>query len=151
MTSTANRVHGGTVSWTRSAIGRRPRRVLVGLELGTGAAALVGGVLLVLAPDGSLLRADPSVLAGSPFPDYRWPGVLLAALVGGGYVLTGWWTWRSGSAARALSLFAGVGLVVFEAAELLWLGFQPLEAVFAVVGAIVAVLAALAPSEQRPA
>jgi hypothetical protein len=45
----------------------------------------------------------------------------------GATLLTGWWTWRSGLAARALSLFAGMGLVVFEAAEQLWLGFQPLE------------------------
>jgi len=61
------------------------RRLLV-----TGAAALVGGLLLAAAPDGSLLSADPAVLAGSPFADYRWPGVLLATLVGGGYLLTGW-------------------------------------------------------------
>jgi hypothetical protein len=131
----------------RRAMARRPRRILVGLELITGATALVGGVLLAIAPDGSLLAADPAVLAGSPFADYRWPGILLATLVGGGYLLTGWWQARSGVGARALSVFAGVGLVVFEAGELLWLGFQPLEAVFAVVGAVVAAVALLAPAE----
>ena len=36
---------------------------------------------------------------------------------------------------------AGAGLVCFEAAELAWLGFQPLEAVFAVVGVMVTGLA----------
>jgi hypothetical protein len=126
---------------------RRPRRILVGLELVTGATALVGGVLLAIAPEGSLLAADPAVLAGSPFADYRWPGILLATLVGGGYLLTGWWQARSGVGARALSVFAGVGQVVFEAGELVWLGFQPLEAVFAVVGATVAVLAVVAPDK----
>ena len=132
----------------RRAMARRPRRILVGLELITGATALVGGALLAIAPDGSLLAADPAVLAGSPFADYRWPGILLATLVGGGYLLTGWWQARSGVGARALSVFAGVGLVVFEAGELVWLGFQPLEAVFAVVGATVAVLAVVAPDER---
>ena len=132
----------------RRAMARRPRRILVGLELITGATALVGGVLLAIAPDGSLLAADPAVLAGSPFADYRWPGILLATLVGGGYLVTGWWQARSGVGARALSVFAGVGLVVFEAGELVWLGFQPLEAVFAVVGATVAVLAVVAPDER---
>ena len=131
----------------RRVMARRPRRILVGLELVTGATALVGGALLAIAPDGSLLAADPAVLAGSPFADYRWPGILLATLVGGGYLLTGWWQARSGVGARALSVFAGVGLVVFEAGELLWLGFQPLEAVLAVVGATVAVLAVVAPDE----
>ena len=132
----------------RRVMARRPRRILVGLELVTGATALVGGALLAIAPDGSLLAADPAVLAGSPFADYRWPGVLLATLVGGGYLVTGFWQARSGVGARALSVFAGVGLVVFEAGELLWLGFQPLEAVLAVVGATVAVLAVVAPDER---
>jgi hypothetical protein len=130
-----------------SRIARRPRRVLAGLELVTGASALVGGLLLAVAPDGSLLAADPAVLAGSPFPDYRWPGVLLATLVGGGFLLTGIWQARSGPGARALSAFAGVGLIAFETSELLWLGFQPLEAVLAGVGAAVAALALLAPAE----
>lgn len=118
------------------------------LELFTGATALVGGLLLAVAPDGALLRADPAVLAGSPFTDYRWPGVLLATLVGGGYLITGLWQWRSGAGARALAVAAGVGLVGFEGCELLWLGFQPLEAVFAIVGAAVATVALLAPSER---
>jgi|tagenome__1003787_1003787.scaffolds.fasta_scaffold20782974_1 hypothetical protein len=135
------------VTRTGSPIARRPRRILVGLELFTGATALVGGLLLAIAPDGSLLDADPAALTGSPFPDYRAPGILLAGLVGGGYLLTGFWQARSGFGARALSLLAGVGLVVFEGSELLWLGFQPLEAVLAVVGATVAALAVLAPPE----
>jgi hypothetical protein len=132
----------------RRVMARRPRRILVGLELFTGATALVGGVLLAIAPDGSLLAADTAVLAGSPFADYRWPGILLATLVGVGYLVTGFWQARSGVGARALSVFAGVGLVVFEASELLWLGFQPLEAVLAVIGAAVAVLAVVAPDER---
>ncbi|MGY1781967.1 hypothetical protein [Geodermatophilus sp. SYSU D01036] len=122
---------------------RRPGRALAALELGTGGMAVIGGLLLTIAPDGSLLDADPAALTGSPFSDYRWPGVLLATLVGGGYLLTGIWQWRDGRGARALSVLAGVGLVAFETAELLWLGFQPLEAVFALVGASVAAMALL--------
>jgi hypothetical protein len=141
----------GAPSPARPRIARRPRRVLAGLELCTGAAALAGGVLLAVAPDGSLLKADPAALAGSPFPDYRWPGILLAALVGGGYLVTGIWQARSGWGARGLSVFAGFGLIAFETSELLWLGFQPLEAVLAVVGATVATLALLAPGERGTA
>ncbi len=147
MTSTLHLPRRRPASPSRAAIAGRPRRVLVGLELFTGTTALAGGVLLAVAPDGALLKADPAVLAGSPFPDYRWPGVLLATLVGGGYLVTGFCTWRSGRRARALSVVAGGGLVLFEATELRWLGFQPLEAVFAVVGAVVATVALLAPAE----
>jgi len=121
--------------------GRRlRRRVLLGLELVTGAVA--GGGLLAVAPDGSLLRADPAALRGSPFSDWRPPGVLLATLVGGGYLLTAWWQRRDGRWARQLSMVAGAGLVTFEAFELAWIGFQPLEGVFAAVGAVVLLLAA---------
>ena len=120
---------------------RTARRTLVILELGTGSAALAGGVLLAAAPDGSLLQADPRVLAGSPFPDWRAPGVLLATLVGGGFLLAGWWQLADRRHARELSVLAGAGLIAFEAAELGWIGFQPLEAAFALVGAGVIALA----------
>jgi hypothetical protein len=140
--------HGGPARW--SAV-RRPgvaRRALVALELVTGVTGLVGGVLLAAAPDGSLLRADPATLAGSPFSDWRVPGVLLAGLVGGGFLLAGWWQWRGHRYARELSMIAGAGLVCFEAAELAWLGFQPLEAVFAAVGGTVVTLACHTPRTQ---
>jgi hypothetical protein len=65
------------------------RWALLALELVTGIAGLAGGVLLAVAPDGSLLRADPATLAGSPFSDWRVPGVLLAGLVGGGFLVAG--------------------------------------------------------------
>lgn len=94
-----------------------------------------------MAPDGSLLRADPAVLAGSPFRNWRVPGVLLAGLVGGGFLLAGWWQWRDYPYARESSLAAGAGLIAFEAAEVAWIGFQPLEAVFAMVGLAVIALA----------
>lgn len=125
------------------------RRALVALELVTGATGLAGGVLLAAVPDGALLHADPATLAGTPFADWRVPGVLLAGLVGGGFLLAGWWQWRGGRHARELSMAAGLGLVCFEAAELGWLGFQPLEAVFAVVGVTVTGLAWRLP-EARP-
>jgi hypothetical protein len=111
------------------------------VELATGALALLGGGLLAAKPDGSLLKADVSALAKSPFSDYRLPGVLLAGLVGGGFVATAVCQARRASFARELSMLAGAGIVVFEGAELLWLGFQPLEAVFAAVGVVVFVLA----------
>lgn len=118
---------------------KRPR-ILIGLELFTGMAAAVGGVLLVVDPDGSLLQAKMAALHDTPFADWRLPGTLLAILVGGGLLVTAAChlvRWRYAS---ALSVFAGAGLVAFEAVELAWLGFQPLEVVFAGVGMVIATL-----------
>jgi hypothetical protein len=50
--------------------------------------------------------------------------------------------------ARELSMAAGAGLVCFESAELAWIGFQPLEAVFALVGVTIVGLAWCMPSAQ---
>jgi hypothetical protein len=124
----------------------RRQRILVGLELFTGVAAFIGGLVLVARPDGSLMNAKVSALAGSPFSNWRVPGALLAALVGGGFLATGLWQWQDGWRARELSLLAGLGLVAFEGAELVWIGFQPLEAVFGAVGVVVVVLAWKLPS-----
>ena len=121
--------------------GPRRRRLLIGLELGTGAAALVGGVLLAVAPDGSLLRIEPALLQGSPFTDWRLPGLALAGLVGGGFLTAGAWERRNRRYAQELSILVGLGLIAFEVTELVWIGFQPLEGVFALVGAVVLALA----------
>ena len=48
--------------------------------------------------------------------------------------------WRR---ARALTAVAGTGLIAFEAAELAWLGFQPLQAVFGLVGLLLVAASAL--------
>jgi hypothetical protein len=104
-------------------------------------AAFIGGLLLVVKPDGSLMNARVSALTGSPFSNWRVPGALLATLVGGGFLATGLWQWRDGWHARELSLLAGLGLVAFEGAELVWIGFQPLESLFGAVGVVVVVLA----------
>jgi hypothetical protein len=52
------------------------------LLLGIG--ALAGGVALASKPDGSVMQFDVGLLAGSPFPDYFVPGLILGGLFGVG-------------------------------------------------------------------
>ncbi|MDK1327518.1 hypothetical protein [Arthrobacter sp. zg-Y1143] len=128
----------------------RAERTLIGLEFGTAAAALGGGILLAVRPDGAFLHADPHVLRRTPFTDWRLPGLLLAAGCGGGYLATGILQLRRHRSARPLGVAAGLSLIGLEAWETAYVEFQPLEAVFAVVGAAVAVLALRVPT-GRPA
>lgn len=118
----------------------RAHRVLVRVELATGASALLCGGLLVVRPDGSLLGLPARVLAGGPFQDWRLPGLLLAALVGVGYLTAGIWARRRYPYSRELSVFAGAGLFAFEAVEWGWIGFHPLQVVFMAVGVTVIAL-----------
>jgi hypothetical protein len=52
------------------------------LLLGIG--ALAGGIALASRPDGSVMQFDVGLLAGSPFPDYFVPGLILGGLFGVG-------------------------------------------------------------------
>lgn len=97
----------------------RLRRFAAALEGVVALAALAGGVSLAWAPDGSLLGASPRLLEGSGFHDYRVPGVLLAAVIGGGNALAAVLTLRKSAYASLLSLLAGGALVVFIVTETL--------------------------------
>ena len=80
--------HVATVHPTRGAIprpelGRAGKLCLVLLTL-LGLGAFAGGIVLATAPDGSGMGFDVAVLAGSPFPDFLVPGLVLAGVFGVG-------------------------------------------------------------------
>jgi hypothetical protein len=53
------------------------RKLAILVLLLNGLSATVGGAALLWAPDGSLLGMPLSFLEGTPFPDYRLPGLVL--------------------------------------------------------------------------
>jgi len=57
-------------------------RLAVVLEVFLGLGALFGGGAFILAPDGHLLGMPTKLLAGSPFPSYLVPGIILFTFVG---------------------------------------------------------------------
>ncbi|MCC3271754.1 hypothetical protein MUK71_07390 [Arthrobacter zhangbolii] len=128
----------------------RTERTLLGLEFGTAASALGGGILLALRPDGAFLHADPHVLQRTPFTNWRVPGLLLAAGCGGGFLAAGVLTLGRHRAARPVAVAAGTALIGLEAWEVAFVEFQPLEAMFAGVGAAVVVLALRLPRFPEP-
>jgi len=130
---------------------RRSTRALATLELVSGAAAIAGGTLLVVRPDGSLLMTKSAALAGTPFSDWRVPGVLLGTLVGGGGIVAGSAVLARSRYAGPLSVLFGAGLFGFEVVEACWIGFQPLELVFGAVGVGIVALAIRVPLRTRGA
>ncbi len=127
----------------------RAEKLLIGLELSTGAAALASGTLLAVRPDGSFLHADPRVLRRTPFRDWRLPGLLLAAGCGGGYLVAGTLQLLRHPSAPVVSGAAGAALVGLEIWEVAVIEFQPLEALYAAIGGAVAALALRSAVEGR--
>jgi len=62
----------------------RAGRIACGLLVWLGLGAIAGGAALVAAPDGSIMHVPLSWLAGSPFPDFFAPGLILGGLFGVG-------------------------------------------------------------------
>lgn len=45
--------------------------------------SIASGALMISDPGGTVMQLSPSLLEGTPFSDFRVPGIILAALVGG--------------------------------------------------------------------
>jgi hypothetical protein len=90
--------------------------LLVGLLVGLGVRALAGGAALVVDPTGGLVGLSPAALDGSPFANYRLPGVVLFSVLGAGPLLaacgllTGRRWGRAGALAVGVALSAWVGV-----------------------------------------
>lgn len=65
-----------------SRTSRVHRWLLAALCAFVGSTAFLGGVVLMAAPDGSLVHFPPDTLQHSPFTSFLVPGLLLASLVG---------------------------------------------------------------------
>jgi hypothetical protein len=78
-TGTIVRSSASTVSAPRNGVAGGI--AIIGLLL-LGIGALAGGIALASKPDGSVMQFDVSLLAGSPFADYFWPGLILGGLFG---------------------------------------------------------------------
>jgi hypothetical protein len=129
-------------------LSRRARALVVAVCAVVGAGAVYGGLALLIDAEG--LGAKQQWLDGSPFPDYRVPGLVLLVLVGGGMLVTAVAALVHSRRTRALALVMAIVLLVWGVVETATIGWQggpqaALLAIFVVSPAIV--LAALALSE----
>jgi hypothetical protein len=125
--------------------------VLIVLVFLIGISALISGPMLFLAPDGHLMMWTTAELEGSPFTDYLIPGLILFAFIGiypvfVGLGMTVFFRWQAPEAinpfkfyhwAWTAALVVGIIMLIWIAAETLWLGYisflQPVIAVWGVL------------------
>ena len=93
-------------------------RVAVVLEVFLGIGALFGGGALILAPDGHLLRMPVKLLAGSPFPSFLVPGIVLFSLVGVAPLIAAAITLRRQALAPLAAIAVGVTLIGWVSVEM---------------------------------
>jgi hypothetical protein len=117
-------------------------RLAVALEVFLGLGALFGGGALILAPDGHLLGVPITLLAGSPFPSYLVPGIVLFTVVGLAPLLAAALTVRGQAFAPLAAIAVGLTLIGWVCVEMVVLaGPGSLAwALYLVLGACIAAI-----------
>ncbi len=100
---------------------RGHRGLLAALCLFVGLTATVGGLMLVIRPDGSLLKMSPELLQHSPFTTFLVPGLVLFSVVGLGNAVAGVLVAVNARLAPYAALLAGAALFVWIAIQMLML------------------------------
>jgi hypothetical protein len=99
------------------------RAFLIVLHLTLGIAAVGAGQAFVRKPDGTALGMTVERLNGSPFRDYRVPGLFLAIVIGGANLVSGLALWRRHEGAAAFSFATGVLLMAWITVQTAIIGF----------------------------
>jgi hypothetical protein len=116
MMSAMKILHMGRVSKRRQLPGIA--RLAVVLEIFLGLGALFGGGALLLAPDGHLLGMPTTLLAGSPFPSFLVPGIILFTFLGLGPLVAAAITARRQALAPMAAVGVGLTLIGWVAVEM---------------------------------
>ncbi len=124
------------------------RLLLLAVALVLAVGAIPVGVAFALRPDGSLVGLPLPTLAGTPFPDFRIPGLVLAAVVGGSTLATAVLVARGSRLAPRLALVAGVLVVGWIAVQVSLLGY--VSGLQPAVGLLGLAMIALARPAVRP-
>ena len=117
-------------------------RSVAAIEAIVGAGAVFGGYGLLSDAEG--LGARQSWLAGSPFPDYTIPGLVLLVVIGGGMLTAAAVTVRARRHAAAAAFGMAPVLLLWGAVETLTIGWRGIAQVVLVAAFVIAPAVVLA-------
>jgi hypothetical protein len=106
---------------------------------------LAGGIALVAAPDGSVMKMPVSSLEGSPFSDYLVPGLILLLVLGVVPIVAAIVLLLRPRAGWSLAFAVGCGLIIWLVVEITIIPFSWLQPAYGVVAATIVILALLKP------
>ena len=101
--------------------------------------AIIGGLLLMMAPDGSLLELPRDFMHSTLFADFFWPGAILFGALGLGHLLGFILTLRRSSLAAGVALALGAGTLTWIGVQMLMTDLFWLQGLIAVLGLVEAV------------
>jgi hypothetical protein len=128
------------------------RFLLIVTVLFQGLSGLLGGVALVVEPSGALVGIPQAWLEGSPFPDYRIPGVVLLVVLGAAPVAVAWALWSRQPWALRAAFSVGVALLVWIGIEIAVIGYHrqpPLQFTYGLLGLGIIALSTTARARER--
>jgi hypothetical protein len=118
------------------------RWILFALLLFNGLTAVVAGVMLAYAPDGSLLEMPLAWLDHSPFHSYRIPGLILFSVIGLGSLVAAALVWRPQRHTGRFAQVAGSALIIWIVVQMIMLRtIMPIQITFLLVGIAIVWLA----------
>ncbi len=96
--------------------------------------ATVGGLLLMRAPDGGLLKLPRDFMHSALFADFFWPGAILFSVLGLGHLAGFVLTLRRSSIAAGVALVLGAGTLIWIGVEVLMTDLFWLQGLIAALG-----------------
>lgn len=103
--------------------------------------ATVGGLLLMLAPDGSLLQLPRGFMHSTLFADFFWPGAILFGVLGLGHFVGLLLTVRRSPITARAALILGTGTLIWIAVQVLMTELFWLQGLIAGLGLVEVVAA----------
>ena len=111
--------------------------VILIIQIFNGLSALVGGIGLILHPDGVALGMDVDWLKTSPFSDFLIPGLILFFVNGIGNTAGAVLTYRKYGYAVHIAALFGLIMCIWIAAQVAWIGYGSiLQIVYFASGAL---------------